>query len=338
MHSLTDVYKQIALECNGNQADSIQMAVDTFFIANQYCDVSTVSNVSRWSSGTIYYYQGMHKEHDPVTFDKFRKDLDRYLTRKIGFEAVLRLRCSTGVKVQQFHGNAFVRGEDILSLANVNPDAGFSVQLEIDEDLDRHPFAIFQSALLYTNSQGERRVRVHTLCLPIVKRVDELYHNADGRACAALLSQMAVDRAMEYTIKDARTSLNYAVLDSFKTFKEQIPNSGNSLLLPQYLLPMPLYIHCLLRHSALTIASPSSLDTLDARVFAMCQIKQRPAEQTLLEMYPSLYRVDHLDQQPATEQSTKDSENSSGSESSSEYKKLKKEIKYLFNFFFICFY
>ena len=29
MHSLTDVYKQIALECNGNQADSIQMAVDT---------------------------------------------------------------------------------------------------------------------------------------------------------------------------------------------------------------------------------------------------------------------------------------------------------------------
>ena len=266
----------------------------------------------------------MHAEHDPVTYDKFRRDLDRYLTRKIGFEAVLRLRCTNGIKVNQFHGNAFVRGEDILSLANVNPDAGFSAQLDVEDDLDRQPFVIFQAALLYTNSQGERRVRVHTLCLPIVKRVDEIYHNADGRACAALLAQMAVDRAMEYTIKDARTSLNFAVLDSLKTFKEQLPNSGNSLLLPQYLLPMPLYIHCLLRHSALTIASPSSLDTLDARVFAMCQIKQRPAEQSLLEIYPSLYRVDHLDQQRAVEQSTKDSEGSSGSDTSSEYRMKKK--------------
>ena len=267
----------------------------------------------------------MHAEHDPVTYDKFRRDLDRYLTRKIGFEAVLRLRCTNGIKVNQFHGNAFVRGEDILSLANVNPDAGFSAQLDVEDDLDRQPFVIFQAALLYTNSQGERRVRVHTLCLPIVKRVDEIYHNADGRACAALLAQMAVDRAMEYTIKDARTSLNFAVLDSLKTFKEQLPNSGNSLLLPQYLLPMPLYIHCLLRHSALTIASPSSLDTLDARVFAMCQIKQRPAEQSLLEIYPSLYRVDHLDQQRAVEQSTKDSEGSSGSDTSSEYRMKKNQ-------------
>lgn len=317
MHAVIDTYKQIALDCNGNQQNSIQMAVDTFFIANSYCDMSTVSNVSRWSSGSIFYYPGMHKEHDTVMFTKFRKDLDRYLTRKIGFEAVLRIRATIGLKIQQFHGNAFVRGEDILSLANVNPDAGFAVNLELEEDLDRFPFATLQAALLYTNSMGERRVRVHTLALPIVKRVDELYHNADGRACVGLLSQMAVDRAMEYSIKDARTALMYATTDSSKTFREHCNGAGNQLILPKYMLPMPLYVHCLGRHPALTDACPTALDTLDARIFAMCQLKQRPVEQSLLEIYPSMYRVDHLDRQPDHTPSEKQS--SSGSETSSEY-------------------
>lgn len=170
LHSATDIYKSIALRCNGNQKDSIQMGIDTFFISGQYSDISTISNLSRWSSGSIFYYPSLHFQHDVACFNKFGKDLDRYFTRKIGFEAVLRIRMTEGIKIKNFHGNAFVRGEDILSLANVNPDAGFSVNLEIDEELVKHRFVTFQMALLYTNSRGERRVRVHTMTMPVARR------------------------------------------------------------------------------------------------------------------------------------------------------------------------
>ena len=170
LHSASDIYKNIALECNGNQQSSIQMGIDVFFISGQYSDISTISNLARWSSGSIFYYPALHHSHDPLTFEKFRRDLDRYFTRKIGFEAVLRVRMTNGLKIQEFHGNAFVRGEDILALANVNPDAGFSLSLEIEEELSKFRFATFQSALLYTNSRGERRVRVHTMTMPIARR------------------------------------------------------------------------------------------------------------------------------------------------------------------------
>ena len=57
----------------------------------------------------------------------------RYLTRKIGFEAVMRIRCSRGMSLHTFHGHFFVRSTDLLSLPNVNPDSGFGMQVRIIE-------------------------------------------------------------------------------------------------------------------------------------------------------------------------------------------------------------
>jgi len=42
-----------------------------------------------------------------------------------------------------------------LSLANVNPDAGFAVQMSIEESLTDTSLACFQTALLYTSSKGK---------------------------------------------------------------------------------------------------------------------------------------------------------------------------------------
>lgn len=56
-----------------------------------------------------------------------------------------------------FHGNFFVRSTDLLSLANINPDAGFAVQLSIEESLTDTSLVCFQTALLYTSSKGVRQ-------------------------------------------------------------------------------------------------------------------------------------------------------------------------------------
>lgn len=59
-----------------------------------------------------------------------------------------------GLSIHTFHGNFFVRSTDLLSLANVNPDAGFAVQMSIEESLTDTSLACFQTALLYTSSKG----------------------------------------------------------------------------------------------------------------------------------------------------------------------------------------
>lgn len=59
-----------------------------------------------------------------------------------------------GVSIHAFHGNFFVRSTDLLSLPNVNPEAGYGVQMSIDEELETN-FVSFQAALLYTSSKGK---------------------------------------------------------------------------------------------------------------------------------------------------------------------------------------
>lgn len=53
--------------------------------------------MSKYSAGCIYYYPSFHRSHNPAQAEKLQKDLKRYLTRKIGFEAVMRIRCTKGL-------------------------------------------------------------------------------------------------------------------------------------------------------------------------------------------------------------------------------------------------
>lgn len=138
--------------------------------------------ISRYSAGSVFYYPSFHYIHNPAQLEKFQRDLERYLTRKIGFEAVMRIRCtkgnqircsfmhvlmflcqtqvlslpfsSSGLSIHTFHGNFFVRSTDLLSLANVNPDSAFAVQMSVEDSLADSSLACFQAALLYTSSKG----------------------------------------------------------------------------------------------------------------------------------------------------------------------------------------
>jgi len=183
--------------------------------------------------------------------DSFRTCFKRYLTRKIGFEAVMRIRCTRGLQVHTFHGNFFVRSTDLLSLPNVNPDAGYGMQISYDESLTDVKTICFQAALLYTNSEGERRIRVHTVCLPVTASLPEVMHSADTEAIIGLLSKMAVDRSVASNLSDARDAFINATIDVYNAFKiaQNLP-SGQSgqLIAPRSLALLPLYILGLLKH------------------------------------------------------------------------------------------
>ena len=62
----------------------------------------------------------------------------------------------------------------------------------------------FQAALLYTSSRGERRIRVHTLCLPTSASVSEIINGADQAAVVGMLAKFAADRATTDSVADAK--------------------------------------------------------------------------------------------------------------------------------------
>ncbi|XP_036407360.1 protein transport protein Sec24B-like isoform X2 [Megalops cyprinoides] len=288
----TDFYKKLALDCSGQQ-----IAVDLFLLSSQYSDLASLACMSKYSAGSVFYYPSFHHIHNPPQVEKFQKDLQRYLTRKIGFEAVMRIRCTKGLSIHTFHGNFFVRSTDLLSLANVNPDSGFAVQMSIEESLADTSLACFQAALLYTSSKGKRRIRVHTLCLPVVNQLSDVFAGADVQAITCLLANMAIDRSVSSSLSDARDALVNAVVDSLSAYRSDASTLQQSgLIAPASLRLFPLYVLALLKQKALRTGTSTRLDD---RVFAMCEFKSQPPQHIMRTVHPDLYRVDDLSDQGA---------------------------------------
>ncbi|XP_065130703.2 protein transport protein Sec24B isoform X1 [Paramisgurnus dabryanus] len=288
----TDFYKKLALDCSGQQ-----IGVDLFLLSAQYSDLASLACVSKYSAGSIFYFPAFHHIHNPAQKQKFQKDLQRYLTRKIGFEAVMRIRCTKGLSIHTFHGNFFVRSTDLLSLANVNPDSGFAVQMSIEESLADTSLVCFQAALLYTSSKGKRRIRVHTLCLPVVSQLSDVFAGADIRAITCLLANMAIDRSISSSLCDARDALVNAVVDCLSAYRANGSNiQPSGLIAPAALRLFPLYVLALLKQKALRTGTSTRLDE---RVFAMCEFKSQPLNQIMRMVYPDLYRIDNMTEQGA---------------------------------------
>nr|MBE5727103.1 Sec24AB ortholog [Cucujiformia] len=94
-----DFYKRLALDCS-----SQQIAVDLFLVNSQYVDIATISGISRFSGGCIHHFP-LFKLGRPMLTEKLERCFRRYITRKIGFEAVMRIRCTRGMSIHTFHGN-----------------------------------------------------------------------------------------------------------------------------------------------------------------------------------------------------------------------------------------
>lgn len=288
LNPATDFYKRLALDCSGQQ-----IAVDLFLLNQQYSDLATLSGISKYSGGCIHHFP-LYQKTKPQLVETLKRSFDRYLTRKIGFEAVMRVRCTRGLQIHTFHGNFFVRSTDLLSLPNVNPDAGYGMQISYEESLTDIKSVCFQAALLYTTSSGERRIRVHTMCLPVTASLTEVMYSADVQCIVGLLAKMAVDRSLSSSVSDARDAFINATVDIFNAFRlaQNLP-SGNSgqLIAPKNLALLPLYIAAILKHIAFRTGTSTRLDD---RVYAMDAMKTLPLDQLMKYIYPEFYHLDAL--------------------------------------------
>ena len=126
----------------------------------------------------------------------------------------------------------------------------FAVEIKSQVKIEAKPklFACTFDHYFFRVIVGERRIRVHTLALPVSPNVHDIINSADQQAIVGLLSKMAVDRSLTSSIKDSREAFINVLIDSFTTYKAtQIAYSGTSLIAPTSLHLLPLYILALLK-------------------------------------------------------------------------------------------
>ena len=153
-----------------------QVCIDLFLCVSSAVDVATLGVLPRLTGGSLYRYPGFNVQQD---FAQLHNDLRWNFIRPQGLEAVMRVRASSGLGVQDYNGFFCKRTMTDIDLPAIDSDKTIAVTLRYEDKLVDGREAYVQCALLYSTTTMERRIRVHTIALPITSVLGALFRSAD---------------------------------------------------------------------------------------------------------------------------------------------------------------
>ncbi|KAJ1959551.1 COPII coat Sec23p-Sfb3p heterodimer component [Dispira parvispora] len=265
------------------------VSVNVYLFPTSPIDTATLSSLSSITGGDTYFYPNFKPDVDG---HRFGEDLKLDLTREHGFNAVMRVRCSDGLHLNEYFGNFFMRNNTDVELAGIDSDKAIGVSFRHDGTLDRNKDAYFQIALLYTTASGIRRIRVHNLAIPINDDIGQVFRNAEMDTSLNLLAKMAVADALSKPLKAVRDRLSEKCVQILTSYRRHcaIGSSPAQLILPEAYKLMPLYVLSLMKTTALR----PIMTTVDSRVASMRMLKSINVQQSASLFYPRIVPIHQL--------------------------------------------
>ncbi|KAI9894129.1 MAG: COPII coat Sec23p-Sfb3p heterodimer component [Vezdaea aestivalis] len=271
------------------------VGVDFFLAAagGVYLDIATIGHVSAVTGGEVFHYPNFIAARDSL---KLSLELAHTVSRDTGYQALMKVRCSNGLQVSAYHGN-FVQhtfGAD-LELGVIDADKSIGVMFSYDGKLDPKLDAHFQCALLYTSSDGQRRVR----CCNIVASVSESGRDAmrfvDQDAVVNIIAKEAATRMIERPLKEIRGAISEKTVDILAGYRKNFSGSHppGQLVLPENLKEFSMYMLSLCKCRPFK----GGHEPTDRRTHDMRMLKSMGAIEMSLYLYPRIIAIHNLEEE-----------------------------------------
>lgn len=266
-------YKDLATELT-----KVQICCELFLPTNMYIDLASIAPLAKNTAGDLRYYPSFNSQ---VHGEKLRRELLHVCSRPMGWEAVMRVRVSRGWRISKFFGHLFIRGVDLLVVPNCHADQTFGITVEPVENEAADPNICIQFALLYTNSEAERRIRVHTIQCVSTANINEMYATMDPEVMSTLLGQIALEESFKTNLSAGRNYLHTAC--------QQIASvaSAGSDAVPN----LAMYVLGLLKSGLFRATNDVAPDL---RVSYMSRFENLPLPMQAALMYPRMYALHSL--------------------------------------------
>ncbi|KNA17733.1 hypothetical protein SOVF_077480 [Spinacia oleracea] len=265
-----------------------QVCVDVFLNTQAYMDIASISVVARTTGGQVYYYYPFSALSDTA---KLYNDLRWNVSRPQGFEAVMRVRCSQGLQVQEYTGNFCKRIPTDVDLPAIDCDKTITVTVKHDDKLQDGAECAFQCAILYTTVYGQRRIRVMNLSLSCTSTLPNIFRSADLDAQFTCFLKQAGSEIPTLPLSQVREhATNHCVniLHSYRKFCSTVQSTGQ-LILPEALKLLPLYTLALTKSTGLRTDG-----RIDDRSFWMSYASSVSAPLAVPLVYPRLIAINDL--------------------------------------------
>ncbi|XP_060092639.1 protein transport protein Sec24C isoform X3 [Heteronotia binoei] len=282
----TSFYSNLAKECVAQGC-----CVDLFLFPNQYLDVATLGVVPYQTGGSVYKYAYFQVETDQ---ERFLNDLRRDVQKEVGFDAVMRVRTSTGIRATDFFGAFYMSNTTDVELAGLDCDKTITVEFKHDDKLSEDSGALLQCAVLYTSCAGQRRLRIHNLSLNCCTQLADLYRNCETDTLINFLAKFAYRGLLNNPVKAVRDTLINQCAQILACYRKNCasPSSAGQLILPECMKLLPVYLNCVLKSDVL---QPGSEVTTDDRAYIRQLVTTMDVAETNVFFYPRLLPLTKVD-------------------------------------------
>ncbi|XP_051959181.1 protein transport protein Sec24C isoform X4 [Xyrauchen texanus] len=279
-------YNTLAKECVTQGC-----CVDLFLFPNQYVDVATLGVVPTSTGGSIYKYTYFQASTDQ---ERFLNDLRRDVQKQMGFDAVMRVRTSTGIRATDFFGSFYMSNTTDVELAGLDCDKTVTVEFRHDDKLSEETGALMQCAVLYTSCSGQRRLRIHNMAVNCCSQLADLYRNCETDTIISFFAKYAYRSVLSSPTKNVRDSLVNQCAQILACYRKNCanPSSAGQLILPECMKLLPVYLNCVLKSDVL---HPGADVSLDDRAYLRQLVSAMDVADSHVFFYPRLLPLQKLD-------------------------------------------
>ncbi|XP_015236900.1 PREDICTED: protein transport protein Sec24C isoform X1 [Cyprinodon variegatus] len=279
-------YKDLAKDCVAQGC-----CVDLFLFPNQYVDLATLGVVPVSTGGSIYKYTYFQAQADQ---ERFLNDLRRDVQKQVGFDAVMRVRTSTGIRATDFFGSFYMNNTTDVELAGLDCDKAITVEFKHDDKLSEETGALMQCAVLYTSCSGRRRLRIHNMAVNCCSQLADLYRNCETDTIINYFAKYAFRGVANNPTKAVRDTLVNQCAQILACYRKNCasPSSAGQLILPECMKLLPVYLNCVLKSDVLM---PGADVSLDDRAYLKQLISCMDVTETHVFFYPRLLPVMKLE-------------------------------------------
>uniref|UniRef100_A0A8B9KZS0 SEC24 homolog C, COPII coat complex component n=1 Tax=Astyanax mexicanus TaxID=7994 RepID=A0A8B9KZS0_ASTMX len=279
-------YANLAKECVTQGC-----CVDLFLFPNQYVDVATLGVVPTSTGGSVYKYTYFQAQSDQ---ERFLNDLRKDVQKPMGFDAVMRVRTSTGIRATDFFGSFYMSNTTDVELAGLDCDKTVTVEFRHDDKLSEETGALMQCAVLYTSCTGQRRLRIHNMAVNCCAQLADLYRNCETDTIINYFAKYAYRSILNNPTKNVRDSLVNQCAQILACYRKNCasPSSAGQLILPECMKLLPVYLNCVLKSDVL---HPGADVSLDDRAYLRQLVSAMDVTESHVFFYPRLLPVHKLD-------------------------------------------
>lgn len=224
---------------------------------------------------------------------KLSQEIMHTVKRETGYQALMKVRCSTGLQVSSYHGNFLQHASaGDLEFGVIDEDKALGVMFSYDGKLDAKLDAHFQSALLYTTASGQRRVRCSNVVASVSDQAKDCMRFVDQDAVYNLIAKEAASKMLSTTLKDIRGAISEKTVDILAGYRKNFSGSHppGQLVLPENLKEFSMYMLALIKSRALK----GGHEPTDRRVHDMRMLKSMGGLELSLYLYPRMIPIHNL--------------------------------------------